>query len=92
VFRRRQREVLALGAVGGALLPFVVNGLYGYDLLVTSAIYSLLALGFYFQLALAGQFSLGSAAFYAIGAYTSVWASPVRGFIVGLVARWWSAG
>ncbi|TDB83585.1 branched-chain amino acid ABC transporter permease [Actinomadura sp. KC216] len=85
VFDRRQRELLAVVAILGALLPLGVQGLYGTGIMITSAIYGLLALGFYFQLTLAGQFSLATVGFYAIGAYTSVWASQHGGFLVGFV-------
>ncbi|TDD38388.1 branched-chain amino acid ABC transporter permease [Actinomadura sp. KC06] len=85
IFDRRQRELLAAVAILGALLPLGVQGLYGTGIMITSAIYGLLALGFYFQLTLAGQFSLATVGFYAIGAYTSVWASQHGGFLVGFV-------
>ncbi|TYB42326.1 branched-chain amino acid ABC transporter permease [Actinomadura chibensis] len=85
IFDRRQREWVVAVAVLGALLPLLVQGLYGTGIMITSAIYGLLALGFYFQLTLAGQFSLATVGFYAIGAYTSVWASQHGGFLVGLV-------
>lgn len=85
IFERRQRETLVLVAVLGAMLPLFVQGLYATGVMITAAVYGLLSLGFYFQLTLAGQFSLATVGFYAIGAYTSVWASQRGGFLVGFV-------
>lgn len=86
VFGRRQWETLIVVAVLAALLPLVTNGLYLLGVATTATIYAVLALGFYFQFCLAGQFSLATSAFYATGAYTSVWAARHGGFLVGLVA------
>lgn len=86
IFGRRQREMLLFLAIVGAVLPLFVQGLYATGILITSAIYGMLALGFYFQLTLAGQFSLATVGFYAIGAYTSIWAAERAGFLVGLAA------
>jgi branched-chain amino acid transport system permease protein len=52
------------------LLPFLVRDDYYLHLIILSGIYSVLCMGWVLILR-AGQFSLGQAAFLAIGAYTS---------------------
>lgn len=52
------------------VLPFLVRDDYYMHLLILSGIYSILCMGWVLILR-AGQFSLGQAAFLAIGAYTS---------------------
>ncbi|MCL5962240.1 MAG: ATP-binding cassette domain-containing protein, partial [Chloroflexi bacterium] len=53
------------------VIPQVVTSRYFMGLIVLAGIYSILVLGFNFALGYTGQISLGHAAFYAIGAYTS---------------------
>src|SRR5205823_2687010 len=66
--------------------PLFTNGIYGLGVGRTAMLYAMLSLGFYFQFALSGQFSLATAAFYATGAYMSAWVSPHGGFVVGFLA------
>jgi ABC-type branched-subunit amino acid transport system permease subunit len=72
-------------AVLAGLVPLVVRSAYGYNLLQNATLYSLLALGFYLQFALAGQFSFATPAFYAVGAYSFVWAQGHWGFLAALI-------
>jgi branched-chain amino acid transport system permease protein len=52
-------------------LPFLVVKQYNIHILVMSGIFILLALGLDFVIGLLGEISLGHAAFFGIGAYTS---------------------
>lgn len=56
-----------------AILPIIIRGGYSYfvSLLVVAGIYVILVLGLNLLLGYAGQISLGHAAFYGIGAYSS---------------------
>ncbi len=54
-----------------ALLPWVVRNEYYVSVLVFVALNSMLAVGLTLLLGCAGQISLGHAAFYGLGAYTS---------------------
>jgi branched-chain amino acid transport system permease protein len=81
VFGRRQRETLVLGLVLGILVPVIVHGPYGLNVALNAALYALLSLGFFFQFALAGQFSFATPTFYAVGAYAAVWGGKHGGFV-----------
>ena len=56
-----------------ALLPLVIRGSYSYllSLMVAGGIYVILVLGLNLLMGYTGQISLGHAAFYGIGAYSS---------------------
>ena len=56
-----------------ALLPLIIRGSYSYlvSLMVNAGIYVILVLGLNLLMGYAGQISLGHAAFYGIGAYSS---------------------
>jgi branched-chain amino acid transport system permease protein len=54
-----------------ALVPLVVSSRYYLSLLIFIGIHTLLAVGLNLLMGYAGQISLGHAAFYGIGAYTS---------------------
>jgi branched-chain amino acid transport system permease protein len=54
-----------------ALVPLVVSSRYYLNLLIFIGIYALLTVGLNLLMGYAGQISLGHAAFYGIGAYTS---------------------
>jgi len=69
VYRRRQREAWVVACILLFSLPLFTTGVYGLGLGRTVMLHAMLALGFYFQFALSGQFSLATAAFYATGAY-----------------------
>jgi len=77
------------------LLPFIIKDVYLVHLLNMIGIFSLLAIGLNLVLGYCGQFSVGQAGFYAIGAYTSAllctklnfsfWlALPIAGIFAGL--------
>ena len=58
-----------LGALAALLLPLVFPNPYMLDVLTTSLLYAILALGLNLIVGLTGVLHLGYAAFYAIGAY-----------------------
>jgi len=61
----------ALGVILLGLLPLVVHNNYWLSILVFVAIYTILAVGLNLLMGYAGQISLGHAAFFGIGAYSS---------------------
>jgi branched-chain amino acid transport system permease protein len=67
---RRPPAVLAL-AVAALLLPLVLRGSYHRHVLVLAGLFVLMALGFDLVLGYLGELSLGHAAFFGIGAYTT---------------------
>ena len=81
VYSQHQWLVFAGAVVIAALLPLVVTSGYGYNIALNAGLFSILSLGFYFQFALAGQFSFATPAYYATGAYVYAWAAPSHGFI-----------
>jgi branched-chain amino acid transport system permease protein len=85
VFRRRQRETLLIGLVVGVGVAVVIHGPYGLNVATNAALYALLSLGFFFQFALAGQFSFATPTFYAVGAYAAVWGGKHGGFVPALL-------
>jgi ABC-type branched-subunit amino acid transport system permease subunit len=92
IFNRHQFRTLAVAMALAGIVPLFVHGLYGMGVAKTAGLYVILSLGFYFQFALAGQFSFATVAFYAVGAYTSIWASQYGGFLVGFLAAIVAAG
>ena len=60
----------ALGALAALALPLINPNPYQLDVLTTSLLYGLLALGLHLIVGLTGLLHLGYAAFFAIGAYT----------------------
>ncbi len=77
------------------LVPFIIKDIYLIHVLNMIGIFSLLAIGLNLVLGYCGQFSVGQAGFYAIGAYTSAllctkvhfsfWlALPIAGIFAGL--------
>lgn len=86
VYLRRQREFWLVGVVIAALVPLLIHGAYGYNLAVNALLYAILAVGFFYQFVLAGQFSFATPTFYAVGAYVYVWSSRhMGGFLVGFI-------
>jgi branched-chain amino acid transport system permease protein len=85
VYGRHQRETLLVGLVVGVLVAVLIHGPYGLNVATNAALYALLSLGFYFQFALAGQFSFATPTFYAVGAYASIWGGKHGGFLVGVI-------
>ena len=78
------RERLVLGALlaGALLLPVFVRSPYVLHVAVLAGIYVILTLSLNLVTGFCGQFSLGHAGFYGIGAYTAAllavtWGSPL---------------
>src|SRR5262245_23974335 len=70
---RRNPEYLMLGAfaAGVALLYLALRGDYLLGALVLAGIYAIVILGIVLLSGLSGQYTLGHAAFFGIGAYAS---------------------
>jgi branched-chain amino acid transport system permease protein len=86
VYGRHQREFWVLAVLIAALVPLLVHGAYGYNLAVNACLYAILAVGFFYQFVLSGQFSFATPVFYAVGAYVYIWsAKHLGGFLVGFV-------
>ena len=81
--------------MGALALPLVLPGAYHRHLLVLAGLFVLMALGFDLVLGYLGELSLGHAAFFGVGAYTTAlltrnFATP---FPLDLAARRrWSTG
>jgi branched-chain amino acid transport system permease protein len=92
----RKRTSLLLLGIFLVILPMIIrNEVYFIHMLNMVGIYSLLAIGLNLVLGYCGQFSVGQAGFFAIGAYTSAllsveanfsfWlALPISGIAAGL--------
>ena len=76
--------VSSVAALG--LLPFLGN--YGHLLVATVLVYTLVALSLTILIGFAGQISIGHAAFFALGAYTTAILTTKLGvpFLVGVLA------
>jgi len=68
---RRQIWPFPVMAVLFAVLPWLLSSDYHISILIFVGIYTILALGLNLLMGYAGQVSLGHAAFYGIGAYTT---------------------
>jgi len=68
---KRQTWPFPLAAVLIAVLPWLLKGDYYISVLIFIGIHSILALALNLLMGYAGQVSLGHAAFYGIGAYTT---------------------
>ncbi|MBN2622092.1 MAG: branched-chain amino acid ABC transporter permease [Acidimicrobiales bacterium] len=86
VYRRRQLVGVAAAALGVGTLSLVVDTAFGYGLLHSWLVFSILGLGFYLVFGVSGQFAFSQGAFFGLGAYASVWASDGRSFAWGLAA------
>lgn len=84
----RSRAARAAVLLGLLLVPQVVRDNYYLHLLIVSAIFVLLASGLNLIVGYAGQLSLGHAAFFALGAYTSALLFLARGLSmwIGMLA------
>lgn len=71
LYRKYQLPVNIILAVIVLALPFILQSQYVMRIVIMIGIYSILALSLGLITGYAGQTSLGHAAFYAIGAYTS---------------------
>ena len=76
---KRDWMIFALIVLLGWSLPLMAGGFYLY-LGLTIAIYAMASLGLQLMVGLAGQLSLGHAAFVGIGAYTTVILEKQAGF------------
>jgi branched-chain amino acid transport system permease protein len=83
-----RRTALAAGAVAALSAPFWVANPYHLHILIMAAIFTILALSLNLLLGYTGQLSLGHAAFFGIGAYTSALLALKLewSFWIGLVA------
>lgn len=86
--RFRRRDLFYLGAL--LLLPLIWPDTHLHHLMVLAGINGILALGLSLFLGYAGQISLGHAAFFGIGAYTTAILTTRYGF-PPFVAFWASA-
>ena len=84
----KRREIYYLGAV--LVLPLIWPDPHFHHLMVLAGIYAILALGLSLFLGYAGQISLGHAAFFGIGAYTTA-ILTTRYTFPSFVAFWASA-
>lgn len=86
VYARHQREswLVAVAILVGA--SFVLHSGYALNLATNACLYGILAVGFFYQFVLAGQFSFATPVFYAVGAYSSIWVTQHSDFLVGMVA------
>jgi branched-chain amino acid transport system permease protein len=90
-YRRKEfqkRDLFYLGIL--LLLPLIWSDPHFHHLMVLAGIYAILALGLSLFLGYAGQISLGHAAFFGIGAYTTAILTTRYDFPT-LVAFWASA-
>lgn len=60
-----------IGIIAAAFLPFILKGTFQHHVLCMVLIWSVISMGWNFLGGYAGQVSIGHAAFYGIGAYTS---------------------
>jgi branched-chain amino acid transport system permease protein len=70
----------------------LTNGLVTFDTMIRIGILTIVVVGLNLLMGYAGQISLGQAAFYGIGAYTSAILTtlPTRhGLLVGIADTWW---
>jgi len=84
----KKKDLFYLGAIG--LVPLIWSDPHLHHLMVLAGIYAILALGLSLFMGYAGQISLGHAAFFGIGAYTTA-ILTTRYALPALVAFWASA-
>jgi branched-chain amino acid transport system permease protein len=84
----KRRDLFYLGVL--LVLPLIWSSSHFHHLMVLAGIYAILALGLSLFLGYAGQISLGHAAFFGIGAYTTAILTTRYG-IPTFVAFWASA-
>src|SRR4030067_1414930 len=84
----KRRDLFYLGAL--LMFPLIWNDLPVHHVMVLAGIYAILALGLSLFLGYAGQISLGHAAFFGIGAYTTA-ILTTRYAVPTFVAFWASA-
>jgi branched-chain amino acid transport system permease protein len=84
----KKKDLFYLGAI--CLAPLIWSDPHFHHLMVLAGIYAILALGLSLFMGYAGQISLGHAAFFGIGAYTTAILTTRHGF-PPVVAFWVSA-
>jgi len=84
----KKKDLLYLGAI--CLAPLIWSDPHFHHLMELAGIYAILALGLSLFMGYAGQISLGHAAFFGIGAYTTAILTARHGF-PPFVAFWVSA-
>lgn len=84
----KRKDLYYLGAIG--LAPLIWSDPHFHHVMVLAGIYAILALGLSLFMGYAGQISLGHAAFFGIGAYTTAILTTRHGFSP-LAALWASA-
>ena len=84
----KKKDLFYLGAIG--LAPLIWSDSHFHHLMVLAGIYAILALGLSLFMGYAGQISLGHAAFFGIGAYTTAILTTRYAFPT-FVAFWASA-
>jgi branched-chain amino acid transport system permease protein len=85
VYSQHQWWWWAAVAVFAGFIPQIWSGGYYNNIEIDAGLYMLVALGFYLQFALAGQFSFATMAYYATGAYIFAWAVSNYGFFWAFV-------
>jgi branched-chain amino acid transport system permease protein len=96
--RRLQRAAVALGALLALAAPFWIPNPYHLHVLIMAGIFAMLAMSLNLLLGYTGQLSLGHAAFFGIGAYTSAlitlrlewsfWVGLPAGAVLAGLAGW----
>ncbi|MDF2791769.1 MAG: branched-chain amino acid transporter permease [Neobacillus sp.] len=96
LYGSRLKPLLFLSAIV-LILPLVVKSQYIFTILILIGIYSIVSIGLCLLIGYAGQISLGHAAFFGIGAYTSgiltvnYQISPWIAIVIGMVATFFIA-
>lgn len=85
VYSQHQWYWWAAVAVLAGFIPSIWGGNYHNNIEINAMLFIMVALGFYLQFALAGQFSFATMAYYATGAYAFTWAAPRWGFFWAFV-------
>ena len=91
---RRDLAGVALLAVIACVIGFTVTRSFYLTMLIYSSIYAIAALGMFLLFGFAGQISIGQAAFFGVGAYTSAYFVMRLGLpsLVGMAAATVLAG
>ncbi|MEH7097939.1 branched-chain amino acid ABC transporter permease [Neobacillus vireti] len=96
LYGSRLKPLLFLSALV-LILPLVVTSQYIFTILILIGIYSIVSIGLSLLIGYAGQISLGHAAFFGIGAYTSgiltthFQISPWLAIVIGMAATFFIA-
>jgi len=85
VYSKHQWRWWLAVAIFAGIVPQIWKGGYYNNIQINALLYILVALGFYMQFALAGQFSFATPAFYATGAYAFAWVVSDWGFLAAFL-------